>query len=133
MNAPQETITTSLFSAFQPGEKAAVVVSLYIARDFVEPELITAVAFTLHYVTQSVFVFALLSTLVLSFVLLVIAVAFYAIKRTSNQNQDLSREALFFRSQLGQYAACLVLSNWIRGVSEWIDIKWIQDDGVTAG
>ena len=54
MNAPQETLTIPQFSEFQPGEKAAVVVSLCIARDFFEPELITAggVHATLRYTVR---------------------------------------------------------------------------------
>jgi len=47
--------------------------------------------------------------------------------------QDFSREAFFFRSQLGQYAACLLLSNWIRAVSGMIDINWVKAGGVKAG
>jgi hypothetical protein len=62
---------------------------------------------------QIVFVFALLSTLVLSIVLLgvVWVVSFVAFKRTASDN--LTREVFFFRSQLGQYACSLLLSKWI--------------------
>jgi hypothetical protein len=79
------------------------------------------------------FLVALLSTLVLSFVLLCVAWVFFSAtyKRTSCQN--LSREAFFFRSQLGQYATCLLLSNWIGSVSGSIDINWISGGGVKAG
>lgn len=94
------------FSPFQPGEKAAAI---------------------------ALFLVALLSTLILSFVLLGIAwiVSSSTFKRTPYQ--DLSREAFFFRTQLGQYATCLLLSNWIRAMSGLIDINWISGDGVKAG
>jgi hypothetical protein len=80
-----------------------------------------------------VFVFALLSTLVLSLVLLCVAWVVFSttFKRTTFQN--LSREAFFFRSQLGQYATCLLLSNWLRGVSGSFDIQWVNGGGVRAG
>jgi hypothetical protein len=85
-----------------------------------------------HYV-KALFLVALLSTLALSFVLLCVAwiVSSSTFKRTPYQ--DLSREAFFFRSQLGQYATCLLLSNWIRAVSGMIDINWISGGGVKAG
>ncbi|KAN0120953.1 hypothetical protein V8E52_004222 [Russula decolorans] len=94
------------FAPFQPGEKAAAI---------------------------TLFLVALLSTLVLSFVLLGVAwiVSSSTFKRTPYQ--DLSREAFFFRSQLGQYATCLLLSNWIRAVSGLIDINWISGGGAKAG
>jgi len=79
------------------------------------------------------FTFALLSTLVLSFVLLFIVwvVLSTIFKRTSYQN--LSREAFFFRSQLGQYATCLLFSQWITSLSGMIDLKWISEGGAQAG
>ncbi|KAF8501402.1 hypothetical protein F5888DRAFT_1671977 [Russula emetica] len=97
------------FAPFDPGEKAAAI---------------------------ALFLVALLSTLVLSFVLLCVG---WIVSRSFSSNfkrtpyQDLSREAFFFRSQLGQYATCLLLSNWIRAVSGTIDINWISGGGVKAG
>ncbi|KAI0249166.1 hypothetical protein BJV78DRAFT_1229805 [Lactifluus subvellereus] len=81
----------------------------------------------------TVFVFALLSTFVLSFVLLSVVWILLSstFKRTSHLN--LTREAFFFRSQLGQFAGCLLLSNWIKCVSGLISIQWIIGGGVTAG
>ncbi|KAH9989004.1 hypothetical protein BJV77DRAFT_714823 [Russula vinacea] len=102
----QATEAIPSFAPFGPGEKAAAV---------------------------ALFLVSLLSTLVLSFVLLCVAwVVFSAtFKRISYQN--LSREAFFFRSRLGQYAICLLFSNWIRSVSGSIDINWIRGGGVKAG
>jgi hypothetical protein len=82
---------------------------------------------------KALFLVALLSTLVLSFVLLRVAwtVSASTFKRTPYQ--EFSREAFFFRSQLGQYATCLLVSNWIRAVSGMIDADWITAGGVKAG
>ncbi len=82
---------------------------------------------------QVVFIFALLSTLVLSIVLLgviwVVSVA--AFKRTASEN--LAREVFFFRSQLGQYAFSLLLSKWISSLGGLIAVKWINEGGVATG
>ncbi|KAH9057825.1 hypothetical protein EDB87DRAFT_973535 [Lactarius vividus] len=80
-----------------------------------------------------VFVFALLSTLVLSIVLLGViwVVSFAAFKRTVSEN--LAREVFFFRSQLGQYAFSLLLSKWISSLGGLITIKWVYEGGVTTG
>ncbi|KAH9974823.1 hypothetical protein BJV74DRAFT_183974 [Russula compacta] len=104
MSTSQVTATFPRFVAFESGEKAAAI---------------------------SVAVFAVLSTLVLSLVLLSVVTVAFSSKHTSYQN--LSREAFFFRSQLGQYAGCLLLSNWITAVSRLIGIRWIKDRGVHVG
>ena len=82
---------------------------------------------------QVIFVFALLSTLVLSIVLLgvVWVVSFVALKRTVSEK--LSREVFFFRSQLGQYACSLLLSKWISCLGGLIAIKWANEGGITTG
>ncbi|KAI9512974.1 hypothetical protein F5148DRAFT_560840 [Russula earlei] len=106
MSVPQHTAAIARFHAFNSGERAAAI---------------------------STFLFALLSTLVLSIVLLSViwVVSCTVFKRTSYQN--LSLKAFFFRSQLGQYASCLLFSHWIRAVSGLIDIKWINNGEVKAG
>jgi hypothetical protein len=80
-----------------------------------------------------VFVFALLSTLVLSIVLLgvVWVVSSVALKRAGSEN--LAREVFFFRSQLGQYACSLLLSKWISCLGGLISIKWVNEGGITTG
>ena len=114
------------FAPFGPGEKAATLVRAL-------PSSFYTASNTYPYYVKAQFLVALLSTLVLSLVLLCVAwvVLSSFFKRTSYQN--LSREAFFFRSQLGQYATCLLLSNWIRAVSGLIDISWIKGGGVQAG
>ena len=120
------------FAPFEPGEKAAAIVRALVIFVFAgsKNHLVFCACITLK---QALFLVALFSTLVLSFVLLCVAwiVSSSAFKRTSYQ--DLSREAFFFRSQLGQYATCLLLSNWIRAVSGMIDINWIRGGGVKPG
>jgi hypothetical protein len=114
------------FAPFGPGEKAAAIVRALL--------IFVYTGFNTHpYYVKAQFLVALLSTLVLSLVLLCVAwvVLSSFLKRTSYQN--LSRDAFFFRSQLGQYATCLLLSNWIRAVSGLIDINWIGGEGVQAG
>ncbi|KAI9454559.1 hypothetical protein BJY52DRAFT_1188847 [Lactarius psammicola] len=80
-----------------------------------------------------VFIFALLSALVLSIVLLgvVWVVSVAAFKRTASEN--LSREVFFFRSQLGQYAFSLLLSKWVSSLGGLIAIKWVNEGGVATG
>ncbi|KAH9029857.1 hypothetical protein EDB85DRAFT_1501776 [Lactarius pseudohatsudake] len=80
-----------------------------------------------------VLVFALLSTLVLSIVLLgvVWVVSFAAFKRTASEH--LGREVFFFRSQLGQYAFSLLLSKWISSLGGLITVKWVYEGGITTG
>lgn len=82
---------------------------------------------------QVVSVFALISTLVLSIVLLGIVwvVSSVAFKRTASEN--LAREAFFFRSQLGQYACSLLLSKWISCLGGLIAIKWVNEGGISTG
>ncbi|KAI0297248.1 hypothetical protein B0F90DRAFT_917031 [Multifurca ochricompacta] len=106
MSTPIVTVVIPHFVAFDSGQKSAAI---------------------------AVFTFALLSTIVLSSVLLsVVWIVFSSIfKRTSCE--DLTREAFFFRSQLGQYAVCLLFSNWLSSVSGLMDIEWINGGGVTAG
>lgn len=83
---------------------------------------------------QIVFVFALLSTLVLSIVLLGIVwvVSFVAFKRTVLDN-NISRKVFLFRSQLGQYACSLLLSKWISCLGGLIAIKWVNEGGISTG
>ncbi|KAI0067377.1 hypothetical protein BV25DRAFT_1819704 [Artomyces pyxidatus] len=52
-------------------------------------------------------------------------------RRTATEN--LSREGFFFRSQLGQYAGCLLLSNWLSSIGGLIDIDWVNGNGITEG
>jgi len=80
-----------------------------------------------------IFVFALLSTLVLSIVLLgIVCVVFFVVfKPTASEN--LTRKLFFFRSQLGQYAFSLLLSKWFSALSGLITIKWIREGGVATG
>ncbi|KAI0292138.1 hypothetical protein BC826DRAFT_453406 [Russula brevipes] len=106
MNTPQATVSIPRFVAFESGERESAV---------------------------AVFVFALLSTLVLSLVLLCVAWVVFSTTFKRTTFQHLSREAFFFRSQLGQYATCLLLSNWLRGVSGSFDIQWVNAGGVKAG
>lgn len=82
---------------------------------------------------QVVFVFALISTLVLSIVLLGIVwvVSSVAVKRAASEN--FAREAFFFRSQLGQYACSLLLSKWISCLGGLIAIKWVNEGGISTG
>jgi len=82
---------------------------------------------------QVVFIFALLSALVLSIVILGIVwvVSYVTFKRTPSEN--LAREVFFFRSQLGQYACSLLLSKWISCLGGLITIKWVNEGGITTG
>lgn len=104
-----------------------------------EPSSLSSIVFAgsnniyAHCNNKALFLVALLSTLVLSFVLLCVAwiVSSSIFRRTPYR--DLSREEFFFRSRLGQYATCLLLSNWVRAVSGTIDINWIRGGGAKAG
>lgn len=82
---------------------------------------------------QIVFIFALISTFVLSVVLLgvVWVVIFVVLKRTPSES--LTRDVFFFRSQLGQYAFSLLLSKWFSASSGLITFKWIREGGVSTG
>ncbi|KAI0050438.1 hypothetical protein FA95DRAFT_592040 [Auriscalpium vulgare] len=81
----------------------------------------------------AVFVFALLSTLAVSLVLIRAAyVALHSMLWRRDANET-SREAFFFRSQLGQYALCLLISNWLSSIGGMIEIDWITTGAVVTG
>lgn len=116
------------FVQFGPGENAAAIVrALCYSQDLSDNLYCALLRF------KSLFLAALLSTLVLSFVLLSVAWVVSSSSSKYTPHRELSREAFFFRSQLGQYATCLLFSNWIRAVSGMIDINWIKAGGVRAG
>ncbi|KAI0316448.1 hypothetical protein OF83DRAFT_1172884 [Amylostereum chailletii] len=81
----------------------------------------------------AVFAFSLLSAIGLSLVILrfvwLLAVAYF--KHTAVEN--LTREGFFFRSQLGQYAGCLLLANWFTSISGLLELHWAWNDGIAAG
>jgi hypothetical protein len=124
MNSSIAAATVPHFVAFDSSHKSAATVSL--------PSVLFVLRRELSCV-QVVFVFALLSTLVLSIVLLgvVWVVSSVALKRAGSEN--LAREVFFFRSQLGQYACSLLLSKWISCLGGLISIKWVNEGGITTG
>jgi hypothetical protein len=80
-----------------------------------------------------VFAFALLSLSALTLVLIRVTwIGLAAIfRRTAVEN--LTREGLFFKSQLGAFAGCLLLANMFTAVSGVLEITWVALDGVEHG
>lgn len=80
--------------------------------------------------TQVVNVFALLSTLaLLSVAFRIIWLAFHPLCRFDAQKP----EYIFFNSQLGRYAVCLLLANLFAEVSGLIGMHWLSQRGITNG
>lgn len=79
---------------------------------------------------QAVNVFALLSVIALTSVIL--RIAWMALRRCM-QNKAESQECVFFNTQLGRYAACLVLAMVFNSVAGIIGLQWFVSRGITEG
>jgi hypothetical protein len=61
-------------------------------------------------------------------------VAYLAIQRlVSSEPQPTPRAFVFFGSQLGYYAACLLIANFINCVAGLLGLPWLLDKGITEG
>ncbi|KAL0954663.1 hypothetical protein HGRIS_003614 [Hohenbuehelia grisea] len=78
-------------------------------------------------------VFALLSTAALAWV--AFRIVYLAVVRRFIVSTDDAqpREYVFFHTQLGHYAACLLLGNLCTGIAGLIGFQWLGDKGVTDG
>jgi len=79
-------------------------------------------------------VVAVLSTSALTcvaFRIIYLAIAPLFFPRDTNAPEP--REYVFFHTQLGHYAACLLLGNLCTGVAGLIGFQWLHDQGVTDG
>ncbi|EGN99075.1 hypothetical protein SERLA73DRAFT_34026, partial [Serpula lacrymans var. lacrymans S7.3] len=78
-------------------------------------------------------IFALFSTLALCFIalrtLILVAIPFFQ----GNAKASRAPENLFFRTQLGHYAAALVFSNVFISLSGLVEFRWVAESGITTG
>ncbi|KAF8656842.1 hypothetical protein AX16_002390 [Volvariella volvacea WC 439] len=77
----------------------------------------------------AVTVFAILSTTALLSIAL--RIIWLGIHHHISQSGAQPQEYAFFRTQLGTYAACLLLANTINSSAGLINIKWLADQGIT--
>lgn len=82
-------------------------------------------------VCQVVNAFAILSTVALASVAL--RIMWLALKKLRNPNAAQSREYAFFSTQLGNYAACLLVGNMMSSAAGLIGLQWLVNRGITEG
>ncbi|EKM78676.1 hypothetical protein AGABI1DRAFT_128960 [Agaricus bisporus var. burnettii JB137-S8] len=75
--------------------------------------------------------FAILSTVALASVAL--RIMWLALKKLRNPNAAQSREYAFFSTQLGNYAACLLVGNMMSSAAGLIGLQWLVNRGITEG
>ncbi|RDB26384.1 hypothetical protein Hypma_006851 [Hypsizygus marmoreus] len=76
-------------------------------------------------------VFAVLSTF--AFVSVAVRIVWLAIRQKLSDNGAEPEEYIFFNTQLGHYAACLLVANMFSGVSGSIGLFWTVERGITQG
>jgi hypothetical protein len=54
-----------------------------------------------------------------------------AIRRKMDPVRAKPREYIFFNTQLGHYATCLLVSNLCMGIAGVLDVRWISENGIT--
>ncbi|KAG8213053.1 hypothetical protein J3R82DRAFT_11445 [Butyriboletus roseoflavus] len=82
---------------------------------------------------QVVAVFALLSALALAFIALRTMRLAMMLFPECDDGTARPPEILFFRTQLGHYAGCLVLSNMFISASGLINFSWVSRSGLSPG
>lgn len=50
-----------------------------------------------------------------------------------NASQRVSKEHIFFQTQLGHYAACLLASNFFTSAAGVVVARWVADGGLREG
>lgn len=85
----------------------------------------------LRNIPKVVNVFAILSAAALVFV--VLRVFWLAVAKLRKFNTITSRECIFFHTQLGQYAACLLLGNLMTSIAGLMGLPWLLQKGITDG
>jgi len=80
---------------------------------------------------QAVNIFAILATLALASV--VFRVSWMAIRRTFFKPCTRAHECVFFHTQLGHYAACLIIALMFNAVAGIIGIQWYFRGGIVDG
>lgn len=75
--------------------------------------------------------FAVLSTFAL--VSVAARVIWIAIRQKLSPDSVQPREYVFFNTQLGNYAACLLIANMLTCVSGLIGLRWLSEKGITEG
>jgi hypothetical protein len=80
---------------------------------------------------QAVNIFAVLATLAL--VSVVFRVSWLAIRRTFFESCTKAQECVFFHTQLGHYAACLIIALMFNAVAGIIGIQWYFHGGIVNG
>jgi hypothetical protein len=80
---------------------------------------------------QTVNVFAILSTFSLASV--AVRVIWLAIRRHLSPNGAEPKEYIFFNTQLGHYAICLLIANMLNGAAGLIGLRWLSEKGITGG
>jgi len=85
---------------------------------------------TSHKCVQAMSIFSLLSSLAL--VSVVIRISWLAVRHRLSVNQR-KPEFVFFNTQLGRYAACLLAANSFIGAAGLIGIRWVIQKGIAEG
>jgi hypothetical protein len=60
-------------------------------------------------------------------------ITWLALKKFRDPTAAQSREYVFFSTQLGNYAACLLAGNTMSCVAGLIGMKWLVNGGITEG
>ncbi|KAG6909959.1 hypothetical protein DXG01_014228 [Tephrocybe rancida] len=76
-------------------------------------------------------IFAMLSSIAL--VSVAVRVVWLAIIQRISPGSAKPKEYVFFNTQLGYYAACLLIGNLFTDVSGLIGLRWVMDKGITEG
>ncbi|KAF9466546.1 hypothetical protein BDZ94DRAFT_1306142 [Collybia nuda] len=76
-------------------------------------------------------VFAILSTFALASV--VVRVIWLATRRLVSSSDTEPQEYVFFNTQLGRYAVCLLIGNMFNGVAGLIGVRWLVEGVITQG
>lgn len=72
---------------------------------------------------------------ILSIVFLALRVCYASVRRAMQglRGRRDSREAVFFQTQLGTYAACLLAANFMTEVAGFFGIYWLSQGGIASG
>lgn len=80
---------------------------------------------------QVVNVVAILSTFALASV--AARVIWLAIRIRMFSSSSKPQEYVFFNTQLGRYAICLLIGNMLSGAAGLIGVRWLVENGITGG
>ena len=119
---------TSIIMAFEPlstSQRRGAIVSVnFICAGILEHE---------RNLFQVVAVIALLSALALAFIALRTIRLAMILFHKRDDSTSRPPEILFFRTQLGHYAGCLLLSNMFISAAGLIDFGWVSRSGLSRG